>query len=113
VDAIAEKPTEAMAYRGQEIETMIKNGDWTSADAALGADDAALAQDLHDFGEIGRGDGCRLGDVLDEYGLAIAIGDVPQGAGGVSAGLTEHKTLQPARNPRESVCGTYKSGYAT
>jgi hypothetical protein len=35
VDAIAEKPTEAMAYRGQEIETMIKNGDWTSADAAL------------------------------------------------------------------------------
>jgi Spy/CpxP family protein refolding chaperone len=35
VEAIAEKPTEAMAYRGQEIETMIKNGDWTSADAAL------------------------------------------------------------------------------
>jgi Spy/CpxP family protein refolding chaperone len=35
VDAIAEKPTEAMAYRGEEIETMIKNGDWTSADAAL------------------------------------------------------------------------------
>jgi Spy/CpxP family protein refolding chaperone len=35
VDAIAEKPTEAMAYRGQEIETMIKNGDWASADAAL------------------------------------------------------------------------------
>ena len=35
VDAIAEKPTEAMAYRGGEIETMIKNGDWTSADAAL------------------------------------------------------------------------------
>jgi hypothetical protein len=35
VDAIAEKPTEAMAYRGEEIETMIKNGDWASADAAL------------------------------------------------------------------------------
>jgi Spy/CpxP family protein refolding chaperone len=35
VDAIAEKPTEAMAYRGQEIETMIKNGEWASADAAL------------------------------------------------------------------------------
>ena len=35
VDALGEKPTEAMAYRGQEIETMIKNGDWTSADAAL------------------------------------------------------------------------------
>jgi len=35
VDALMEKPTEAMAYRGEEIETMIKNGDWTSADAAL------------------------------------------------------------------------------
>ena len=35
VDSIAEKPTEAMAYRGQEIETMIKNGEWASADAAL------------------------------------------------------------------------------
>ena len=35
VDAIAEKPTEAMAYRGEEIETMIKNGEWASADAAL------------------------------------------------------------------------------
>ena len=35
VDALMEKPTEAMAYRGGEIETMIKNGDWTSADAAL------------------------------------------------------------------------------
>ncbi|MBK8037056.1 MAG: Spy/CpxP family protein refolding chaperone [Verrucomicrobiaceae bacterium] len=35
VDALGEKPTEAMAYRGEEIETMIKNGDWTSADAAL------------------------------------------------------------------------------
>jgi Spy/CpxP family protein refolding chaperone len=35
VDAVAEKPTEAMAYRGQEIETMIKNGEWASADAAL------------------------------------------------------------------------------
>lgn len=35
VDALTEKPTEAMAYRGQEIETMIKSGDWTSADAAL------------------------------------------------------------------------------
>lgn len=35
VEAIAEKPTEAMAYRGAEIEKMIKEGDWTSADAAL------------------------------------------------------------------------------
>jgi len=35
VNALMEKPTEAMAYRGEEIETMIKNGDWTSADAAL------------------------------------------------------------------------------
>ena len=35
VDALTDKPTEAMAYRGQEIENMIKNGEWESADAAL------------------------------------------------------------------------------
>lgn len=35
VDALGEKPTEAMTYRGQEIETMIKSGEWASADAAL------------------------------------------------------------------------------
>jgi len=35
VDALTEKPTEAMAYRGSEIEQMIKSGDWASADAAL------------------------------------------------------------------------------
>jgi Spy/CpxP family protein refolding chaperone len=37
VDALGEKPTEAMAYRGQEIEKMIQSGDWASADAALDA----------------------------------------------------------------------------
>ncbi|MBK8091805.1 MAG: Spy/CpxP family protein refolding chaperone [Verrucomicrobiaceae bacterium] len=47
VDALADKPTEAMAYRGEEIEKMIKEGDWQSADAALDR----LIEDSH-FAEL-------------------------------------------------------------
>lgn len=63
VDALMEKPTEAMAYRGEEIETMIKNGDWTSADAALdslikdsGVNEPEEASAAPDFSSFEPGD---------------------------------------------------------
>ncbi len=63
VDALGEKPTEAMAYRGEEIETMIKNGDWTSADAALdslikdsGVNEPEEASAAPDFSSFEPGD---------------------------------------------------------
>ncbi len=37
VDALGEKPTEAMLYRGGEIEKLIKSGDMKAAEAALDA----------------------------------------------------------------------------
>ncbi len=63
VEALGEKPTEAMQFRGGEIEKMIKAGDWLSADAALdkliadsGADEPADDSPAPDFSKFDAGD---------------------------------------------------------
>ncbi|MBL9132150.1 MAG: periplasmic heavy metal sensor [Verrucomicrobiaceae bacterium] len=63
VDGLGEKPTAAMTYRAGEIEKMIKEGDWASADAALdvlikdsGINEPEEAAGVPDFAAFEPGD---------------------------------------------------------